>query len=335
MEFVNSLDVEWSRLLERTAMVTRKGLWWLSLAAGIAVVPCAAQEVTADTSRVERGRAFRIGQSTQDQTALVSSPFSGDEAPASPGDPDLGEQVILKRREKATPFRLSADVSGFYTSNAALTDVRTVDDFYLVGQVGVTYQTRIANDLAGEITLRQAAFRYAELSDLDFESLNLGAGLTYIVRPLWGTAVSARYNYNRLTDGSEHQEFFKNQTLTLSLFKSFELSKAHYIYAGYSSIFGWSDPVAPQRDEHGFFLGYRANLTRSVSTELFYRIAVFDYVGGRDDLNQVVGLSVSYSPTKWLSLSTSASGGFNRSDREILDYRVFNAGLTIYASITF
>jgi hypothetical protein len=122
-------------------------------------------------------------------------------APSSPGDADLGEQVLLKRQDKATPFSAFANLSGFYTNNAALTNAARVDDFFFVGEVGVSYQPRFTAELLGEITVREADFRYARYDALDFESLNAGAGLTYTPHYLGGIALSARYNYNRLTDG--------------------------------------------------------------------------------------------------------------------------------------
>lgn len=286
-----------------------------------------------DQARTEQAQRFRIDTGVSGTGNLPA--FALDQAAPSPGDPDLGEQVILRRREKLTPFKLFADVSGFYTDNAALTDTHKVDDFFLVAQVGLTYQTRIATDLYVEATIRQATFRYARFDELDFDSLNAGAGLTYICKPLWGLAFSVRYNFNRLTDGSRHDEFFKNHTITLGAQKTFELSKAHYLYAGYASILGWSEPVAPQRDEHGFYLGYHANLTRALSAEINYRIAYFDYVHGRGDWNQNMTLIVKWDPTRWLSLSASASLGLNTSNRENFDYEVFSTGVSIAASISF
>jgi len=288
---------------------------------------------TAASSRVEQAERFRL-ETPQQQNGLLPA-FALDQAPPSPGDLDLGEQVILRRREKQTPFKLFADVSGFYTSNAALTDRSAHDDFFLVAQVGVTYQTRIATDLYAEATVRQATFRYARFDELDFDSLNAGAGLTYIARPLWGLAFSMRYNFNRLTDGSQHDEFFRQHTLTVGVQKTFELSKAHYVYAGYSSIFGWGVPVAPERDEHGIYLGYHANLSRSISADLSYRIALFDYVHGRDDWNQNLVLAVKWDVKRWLSISASASGGFNRSNHEVFNYNVFTGGVGVFCTIAF
>jgi len=294
-----------------------------------------AQEPTVSAARVEQAQRFRPEQAEQDEARQRLTPAFDDQAPASPGDPDLGQQVILKKSEKATPFNVFANVSGFFTSNAALTDANVVSDYFLVAEVGGSFQRVIARDLYAEVTIRQATFRYSEFNELDFDSMNVGAGLTYVLRPIWGVAVSARYNYNRLTDGAEHREFFKNQTLTLSALKTFELSKAHYAYVGFSSVFGWSDPVAPQRDEYGLFLGYRVNFTRSISADLYYRIALFDYVQNREDLNQTLALSLKWEPVKGLALSASVSGGFNNSNQDVFNYQVFNGGVGLAGSVSF
>jgi hypothetical protein len=285
--------------------------------------------------RVEQGQRFRPDGAAVEEAREGSAAAPADLAPPSPGDPDLGQQVILKRREKTTPFSAFANVTGFYTNNAALTNAAQVDDFFFVGEVGVSYQPRITRDLVAEITVREAAFRYAKFDELDFESLNLGAGLTYVVRPLGGIALTARYNYNRLTDGSDHDEFFNNQTITVGLLKSFEFSKAHYVYVGYSSIFGFSDPVAPERNEHGIFAGYHASLTRSISSELFYRVALFDYHEGREDWNQTLAISLKWDVTRWFNVAATASGGFNNSNRDVFDYDVFNTGLSLTGTLTF
>lgn len=281
------------------------------------------------------GQRMRADVTLRDNARASMSREAESTAPSSPGDPDLGEQVILKRREKVRPFTVSADVSGFYTSNAALTDTFEVDDFFLAAQAAVSYQPRLTPSLFGEITVRQGFFRYAEFDELDFDSLNIGGGLTYVMKPLWNTALSVRYNYNRLTDASEHDEFFRNHTVTVSLLKTFELSKAHYVYAGASSLFAWSDPKPVERDEYGLFAGYRVNLTRALAADAYYRFAFFDYAGGRDDWNQTLAVALRCNLTRALSIAASVSLGFNNSNRNVFDYEVFNGGFGVAASVSF
>jgi len=286
-------------------------------------------------SRVEQAQRYQAGTTSQSATSADTGLVPAGLAPPSPGDRDLGQQVLLKRQTKATPFSAFATLSGYYTSNAALTNVARVDDFFFVGEVGVSYQPRITRELVAEITVREDDFRYAHYGALDFESLNAGTGLIYTPQFLGGIALSARYNYNRLTDGKEHNQFFENQTLTLAAMRSFELSKAHYFYGGVSAVLGWSDPVAPQRDEYGISMGYHVNWSRSFSSELYYRPALFAYTHGRDDWNQTLALSLKWDVTRWFNLTGTLSEGFNNSNEHVFDYQVFNGGLALTGTITF
>ena len=292
-------------------------------------------EAAALNGRVEQAQRFPAGTPPQAAAEQQGGLIPAGLAPPSPGDADLGQQVLLKRQEKATPFSAFASLSGFYTNNAALTNAAQVEDFFFVGEVGVSYQPRITRDLVAEITVRQADFRYARYDVLDFESLNVGAGLSYSPQVLRGVLLSARYNFNRLTDGKEHDEFFKNQTLTLAAMRSFELSKAHYIYVGGSAVLGWSDPVAPGRNEYGGVLGYHLNWSRAVSTDLFYRAALFDYTRGREDWNQTLALSARWDVTRWFNVTGTISEGFNNSNAHIFNYQVFNGGVVLAGVITF
>ena len=286
-------------------------------------------------ARVEQAQRFQSGGTTDSVAGQDGGLIPAGIAPSSPGDPDIGQQVLLKRKEKATPFSAFATLSGFYTNNAALTNAVRVDDFFFVGEVGVSYQPRITRDLVAEITVRQADFRYAQYDVLDFESFNVGAGLTYTPRFLGGVGLSARYNFNRLTDGKEHDEFFKNQTLTLAAQRTFELSKAQYVFVGCSAVLGWSDPVAPQRDEYGVSLGHHLNWSRALSSDVFYRAAYFDYTRGRHDWNQTVAVSVKWDVTRWFNVTGTVSGGFNNSNEHVLNYQVFNGGIVLAGTITF
>ena len=99
-------------------------------AAALLTVSPAFAQVTAQSARVEAGQRARTDVALRDNARASMSHEAETTAPSSPGDPDLGEQVILKRREKVRPFTVSADVSGFYTTNAALTDAFKVDDFF-------------------------------------------------------------------------------------------------------------------------------------------------------------------------------------------------------------
>lgn len=250
-----------------------------------------------------------------DQTALTT-----------PGDLDLGIQVILKRREAWQPFRFFADASGFYTNNVGLTKTGTQGDSYFFGDVGFTYERKLTDELRFETTVRQGFFRYNQFTSLDFEDMNAGTGLSYEWKKLWNLTFFGRYNFERMTQQDISRDFFREHTLTLGAQKTFLFAHNNYAYAGYSSIFGFAAPTLAERDEHGIFAGGHYNFTRKFSGELYYRVAAFDYSSGRTDLNQTVVATLVYIFNDYARLTASASFTSNRSNHSVFDYNAVNTG---------
>jgi hypothetical protein len=265
----------------------------------------------------------------------LKTSFINEDVPSTPGDDDLGQQWILKEQKKYQPFSLIGEANGFYTDNVALARDSEQNDRFLVATVGLSYQPRIGNQWQFEFTAKQSVFRYEEFDVLDFDSLNIGGGVTYVEPRLWDIAFFGRYNYNRLTDKQEHSEFFRNHTVNIGFQKAFILTRSHYLYAGYASQFAFSDPEAAERDEHGIYGGYHLNITRSLESDLFYRIAYFTYHGDREDLNQILNASLRFNVTKWASLTAFGSFGLNRSNKSIFDYQVFNTGAGLALNFKF
>lgn len=286
---------------------------------------------------IEQARNFENSHSPEPiRDGPGFSLMTGDVAPSSPGDQDLGEQWLLKYKEKERPFILVADFAGYATNNVALTEKGTHKDQFIVGQIGASYQPKISANLLAEFTFRQAFFRYHRFTEVDFDSQNMGAGLTYLAPRLWNIAFYGRYNYNRILDADREDEIFTNHSLTIGLQKAFVLSRAHYFYTGYASQFSFGFPDDAVRDEHGAYAGYHVNLTRALQADFYYRIALFSYTqGGREDLNQTVSSSVQYYFTKWLYAYASASFVVNNSNRDLLDYDAFSPALGLNATLKF
>lgn len=277
--------------------------------------------------QVEAERQFNIDARLREEDPRTPFRLTDNIAPASPGDDDLGLQQILSRRERYRAFTLFGDVSSFYTSNAFLTKRNTRSDAYVVGQVGAIWQPQIIGNLFGEITLRQQFFRYDEFDVLDFNALNTGTGLSYLLSDFGDILVSLRYNYQRLSPRDSFAAFYENHSITPGAQKVFPFSRAHYAYLGWNSQISFTDPNAPQRDEHALFIGYNANLTRSLVAQAYYRLAYFDYANNnRDDLNHTISAGLSYNFTPWLSLNGSVAGNFNQSNQSQFDYETATVG---------
>ena len=253
-------------------------------------------------------------------------------APSSPGDHDLGEQVILKRQTKNTPFIFTLDTSINYTSNIALVNRGAQGDSFFLAQAALTYQYKFRDNIILDAGVSEGIFRYNKFTAFDFNAFNIGAGGTYIFK---GVAFSLRYNYNQLSNSDFHS-FFRQNSITLGAQKTISLNSAVFTYFGGTARLNFNSPVITQRDEYNLYFGTRAALTRAFTLDAFYRGGFFYYTNvNRNDFNQTFAASLRYSPRPWFAATASASFGWNISSVNVFSYRVGNAGLDLGLMLKF
>src|SRR3712207_1677789 len=98
---------------------------------------------------VDRAQLLRAQPSLRDDAA--DDDDDGEETvAASPNDPDLGEQAILKRSERYRAFTVFASVPISYTSNVALSNTAEESDFLFTPNVGVAWAPKFTANLYGE-----------------------------------------------------------------------------------------------------------------------------------------------------------------------------------------
>ncbi|MEO6053261.1 MAG: hypothetical protein ABIP97_04545 [Chthoniobacterales bacterium] len=294
-----------------------------------------AQDASAQ-QRVAREESTRRSVIDQASAYLLANSASS-YAPSSPGDSDLGEQLMLTRRERYRAFQIYADFNEYWTNNAGLTQNNPVSDWLMAPQFGLNYTPQIASNLYGEFTVREQLFRYASNTQLDFNSTDTGAGLIYVVRQLGDLSVFGRYHFTLLTDPGMGSSTYNQQTLKFGVQKPFVLSRAHMIYVGSSAEINLAgSPGYALKNTFDFFTGYQAALTRNINASLYYRISLFNYTqGGRDDLNQNASFGLSWVITDWFSINSVASFGFNSSNTENNNYWVFMVGSGVSAQFKF
>lgn len=269
-------------------------------------------------------------------TGLDFSPEPG-YAPPSPADQDLGEQRLLVPDSRYKSLTLFANASEFYTSNAALTNGQGQGDWFTALQFGAAWVPRIAGNLYGEVSALQQLYRYADLTGLSFNSLDVGGGLIYVFRELSDLSVFARYNYNLLTDASSSNSIFYQQTIRLGLQKPFVFSRAHSATVALNTdlnLDGWPDYSL--RNRFALLAGYQANLTRRIQANLFYQIAYMPFLEtDRRDWNQILSAGLAYNLTPWFSVNASVSASFNDSSDDFFTYSVLNTGAGVSAVVRF
>ena len=272
-------------------------------------------------------------------TAMTGQAFAPEPgyAPPSPSDEDLGEQRLLVPDARYKSLTLFANASEFYTSNAALTNGGAQGDWFTALQFGGSWVPRIKGSLFGEVSVLQQLYRYAEFSNLSFNSLDVGGGLIYAFRDLGDLSAFARYNYNLLTDASASNSIFYQQTIRLGLQKPFVFSRAQSATVGLQTdlnLDGWPDYAL--RNRFALLLGYQANLTRKLQASLFYQLAYFPFLDAdRRDWNQILGAGLAYNFAPWFSVNASVSASFNDSNENFYTYNVLNTGAGVSAVLRF
>jgi hypothetical protein len=292
--------------------------------------------VWAQQAQIEQARQFQARSAAGEATAGMQAGPASLDAGSSGDTESFGIQQFLREQERLRLFRAFADVSAFVTNNVALARVDPQADSFLVAVFGLEYRRPLPRGFQFDASLRAATFRYNEFRQLDFNSVDAGAGLSYHTEKLGGLDFFARYNFNQLISAESEDTFFKNHTITLGVQKPFVFSQAHYAYLGVAGQLGFADPKEAERSEWSAYAGYHLQATRRMETDLLYRYAYYHYSEGeRRDHNQTLSLSLRYRFFDWFSASASSFATWNRSELPVFDYDAANAGGGLTLSLQF
>ena len=296
------------------------------LSAQTSTANSAVQQVQIFTSRADPNRP------AEERIATTPEPLSGEEAAA---DADIGEQWMFKPNAPLQPWNAHADVSLFYTTNAALASRGAQSDGFLVADIGFGYARPIARDWAFAANVQQGFFRYDEFTALDFDSLGGNVGVSYQARQLADILFSFGYGINRLTRATFEDQLFLGNSLALNATKLIKLTTADTVEFTGGLGYTFADPEELERAEFRLSVGYALRVTRALIATAVARTELFEYANDRQDLLQSIALGARYDFTKWISASASASLANNISNRNEFDYGVFNGGLTVSAHVQF
>jgi len=249
-------------------------------------------------------------------------------APQSPGDSDLGTQLILKNAQKEDWFRAYADLSGFWTNNAANTPIFEVEDWFWNGRIGFGYQPRITKRLYADFDFQQQIIRYDQFDLLNYESMDLSASLLYVEPRLSNALFFAQFNYLRITGDDFGEELLNSFSVKAGVQKIFLINRLNSVQI---SILGdWdvsTDLDQLFRNQYIGELTYRFKIMRNLVFAATYRYTYFDYREvDRQDQLQIIGASLTYSPKKWIDLYATANLSLNDSNIEFFEYEADSVG---------
>ncbi len=306
---------------------------WFAFASMCALLSPAAEGQVIDRSRLQEGALSspELDSSLVAESAGLSQRTFDEEnefAPSSPGDDDLGQQVILKETPKNRPFRFYADTFWFWTDNAANVAVGELDDMFYGGSVGLSWQPRLAGNTFLDVSAAQRLVRYDEFDILDYESLETAATLMHVV-PQWANLIFyGGVTFNRITGDGFSEDLYNSTSARAGVQKVFLVNRLNSFHAGVLADWDLDTDVDQLfRDEYSADLVWRLKVTRSLLFTANYRFTWLNYRRfDREDALQLAGATLAWQPKPWLEIYSNANFAFNESSISLFDYETTALG---------
>ena len=259
-------------------------------------------------------------------------------APPSPGDSDLGRQIILKRNEKAQPFAAWLDSNVFWTDNVANVREAREEDWFYVGGINLGWQQRVAGRFFADAYLGEHWFRYDEFSELDYETGEASLGGLVVMPELANSILHAHYYYQRITQGIGDSPIYETHNVRVGAQKTFLINRLNSANVSLMSSFALdTDPDVLRRHEHSLMTGYNFKITRKWLFSLSYRLAYYDYFNleGRADWYQNLAATLTWRPSEHVEFNAGYNYTINRSNYGVFDYDAQLAGPGLALKIKF
>jgi hypothetical protein len=249
-------------------------------------------------------------------------------APESPGDTDIGQQLILKETPRHRWLSAQADSFFYWTDNPANLSEGERDDVFWGGRASLLAQPRITNKLYGDALVSQQIYRYDRFDILDYEFFEASLGVIYIEPRLWNSIFFAQGYFNRMTTDNFDEEIVNSWSVRAGVQKSFLFDRRNSLHI---NLMGdWdvdTDVDSLDRFESIADVGYTFKIMRDLVLNASYRFTWFDYrETGRSDALNLFGLSLTWSPRPWLDVYAAASYAINESDVSVFDYEAATVG---------
>ncbi len=260
-----------------------------------------------------------------------------DFAPASPGDDDIGQQLILKDSERERWLNAQLSTAIFWTDNPANLASGAEDDVFSATQLSVGAQPRLAERLYLDAYISQQVFRYDEFDILNYEYLQASLGMIYLEPRLWDSVLFAQGQFGRTTANDFDEDVFNSFSLLAGIQKTLVFDRRNSLYL---NLMGDWDVAGNVDDfEHAEYIAdisYRFKIMRDLIFSVSYRFTWFDYYNlDRSDALNIIGVYLNWSPRKWLNVYAGCTFNFNDSDIDVFDYDAANLGGGVGAQLRF
>ena len=249
-------------------------------------------------------------------------------APESPGDDDIGQQLILKEADRERWLNAQVDSFLFWADNPANLSKGGDEDVFWGSQISLGAQPRLAERLYLDAFVSQQLYRYSENSILDYEYLQASLGLIYLEPRLSDSIIFMQGQFGRTTGDNFGQGVLNTFSILGGIQKTVLFDRRNSLYM---NLMGDWD-VASDIDnlDHAEYIAdltYRFKIMRDLVLSASYRFTWFDYynVDRSDGLN-ILGVYLTYSPYKWMNIYAGGTFNINDSNIDAFDYNATNLG---------
>lgn len=259
-------------------------------------------------------------------------------APASAGDSDLGEQVILRKQRKRGPVDLRVGTFLYWSDNIASAETDEEEGWFYGGSLSARWKQRLTAHLFFESYAYQDVYFYDQ-DGLDFESSELGAGLVANLPFLDDVSIFGRYEFlyvhadNPLFGVFDDNEHVDNRyhRLRVGAYKALYSKPSHLVSLSTNARWDFDASSGTQRRQQiSARLAYTWAATGRLNVTGFYRASFRDYLASnREDWNQYLGLEFKYALADWAQIYASILYGTNDSNLAGRDYEAVQAGLSL------
>ena len=301
----------------------------LALSALAMMVAPAVGQTLDPTRQAEGVRPFLGNRAVTEQSPDASGLEDQNEfAPESPGDDDIGQQLILKDSEKERWLVGQFDTFAFFTDNPANLSDGGEDDVFWASQISVGAQPRLADRLYLDTFVSQQVYRYDKFDLLDYEYFQASMGVVYLEPRLWDSILFSQIQYGRTTSDNFGQDVLNSYSLLAGIQKTLVIDRQNSIYMNFMGDWDLdSDVNELEHAEYIADLSYRYKIMRDLVLSASYRFTWFDYYNvDRNDALNLMGLYLNWSPRKWINLYVGGVYNINNSNVDVFDYNANNLG---------
>jgi hypothetical protein len=251
---------------------------------------------------------------------------------------------IIRKAARPLYWQVASTTGFEYDTNARLSSTDEIGSPIISERLSIRYSREFAPQWTFITTARQQFFWFTEVPEDDFMGQALDGEVAYqvvdVLPKFKGLIFDPRYfiggNLYRYEDFNNGNELLKAAVLRGGADHAipFFNGKSALFY-GYVGSWEHTTPASSTKHQHQIFGGWNQTvIPRYVSAQAFYRFSYSDYLDvNREDLNNLLGLTVNYRVTEWLNLSAFVNHMEN--DSNAAEYRNLAAGVQAYLDYRF